>query len=462
MKVICHKCQYENHSSSSQVFCARCATMIDVRGQRESGPDEGYRSGSPLPYGGRAGAPYDSVPGGIQHGTVQSGDPLPIAGSNSPQTARPGRARDAYATRVGDDFNDLLEINTVGDGQLQAWDTPLPDGNRQISTPWPDRPSPDRQGVSHRDESGVGLGIGYGDQSIQSIRSGQSSQSGDGGGQGGGRYADESRTSMGGAGRAGRETREFSDEAQANLTGWPVLTDSEGLGYDDDEESEDDVTTRQGMGMRVLLGVAVFAGLIGGAYFFLGDLISKRRGQAESLPAAVAEAPSSAPSQTPGADQSSTAASTVATPTPATGESSTAALPSVAGYTPFGVGDRTQPVDIPPMAGRGSTQEPPRSTPPTPEPDRDATRSIITPSVPSSGNWTIQIASFNDQGQAGDRVADLKAASLPARISRVDIPGKGTWYRVQIGGFESREEALRYGGQLRSRGAIQDFIATPK
>ncbi|MFN7624551.1 MAG: SPOR domain-containing protein, partial [Acidobacteriota bacterium] len=79
-----------------------------------------------------------------------------------------------------------------------------------------------------------------------------------------------------------------------------------------------------------------------------------------------------------------------------------------------------------------------------------------------NGDWTIQVASFNNKGQADERLASLRGSSLPARVARVDLPGKGTWYRVQVGGFGSREEGARYGNQLRSRGAIQDFIVTPR
>lgn len=208
--------------------------------------------------------------------------------------------------------------------------------------------------------------------------------------------------------------------------------------------------------MRVLLGAAVFAGLIGGAYFFLGDLISKRKGQAGSVVPAVTEAtsPTASPTLSPGLGAT------------VNGERAIATQPGGDGAS-FGQRDQSLPVDILPMAGRGGTVESlqpaptPLATAPAAGPAAGNDR-LPAPTVTSGGNWTIQVASFNDQVQASDRVSDLKAANLPARVARVDIPGKGTWYRIQIGGFESREEALRYGGQLRSRGAIQDFIPTPK
>ncbi|NDD62830.1 MAG: hypothetical protein EBZ36_02445 [Acidobacteria bacterium] len=128
MKVICPKCQYENQSSSSQVFCARCATMIDVRSQREASPDREYQSGAPLPYSGRpAGSP---VPGAVQPGGRLPGGRLPggsledgqfpVGGGYHRPPVSSGRERDAYATRVDGDFNDLLEIETRGEREAGA------------------------------------------------------------------------------------------------------------------------------------------------------------------------------------------------------------------------------------------------------------------------------------------------------------------------------------------------------
>jgi len=53
----------------------------------------------------------------------------------------------------------------------------------------------------------------------------------------------------------------------------------------------------------------------------------------------------------------------------------------------------------------------------------------------------------------------LRQSKVEARIVQAEVGGK-TWYRVQIGGFKSREEASKYANQLKSLGAVQDFIIT--
>lgn len=217
MKVICHKCQYENQSSSAQIFCARCATMIDVRNQGEPRPDETYRTEASLPYAGRAGGSYDQpFPGTAQprtgHNVVNNHneDSVPVVKdlhhSSDARARNAGnggkvRGRDAYATRIGDDFGDLLEIHSGGEGQSQVWTVSSVGEN----SPRPDHPHQTRQG-SHDDnrarhETGWAAEAGF----VERPR-----RSDEGGGQSGMGYTEEGRNLSGGPGRGGRETREFS------------------------------------------------------------------------------------------------------------------------------------------------------------------------------------------------------------------------------------------------------------
>jgi cell division septation protein DedD len=78
----------------------------------------------------------------------------------------------------------------------------------------------------------------------------------------------------------------------------------------------------------------------------------------------------------------------------------------------------------------------------------------------NGGKVTIQIGSYNAAAEAATRVADLKSAGFEARTVEVVIPKRGTWYRVQSGRFVSRDEAERYGKQLRDRGVVSSFITT--
>jgi cell division septation protein DedD len=82
------------------------------------------------------------------------------------------------------------------------------------------------------------------------------------------------------------------------------------------------------------------------------------------------------------------------------------------------------------------------------------------PEEAKEGKVTIQIGSYNAAAEADERVANLKSAGLEARSVKVEIPRRGTWYRVQSGRFVSRDEAERYGRQLRDKGVVSSFITT--
>jgi cell division protein FtsN len=70
----------------------------------------------------------------------------------------------------------------------------------------------------------------------------------------------------------------------------------------------------------------------------------------------------------------------------------------------------------------------------------------------------VQVGSYPDASQANERVSALRASGFEARAAAVEIPKRGTWYRVQAGRFQTREEATRFGAQLRAKGAAENVI----
>jgi cell division protein FtsN len=84
--------------------------------------------------------------------------------------------------------------------------------------------------------------------------------------------------------------------------------------------------------------------------------------------------------------------------------------------------------------------------------------SLPQPQNNDSGGFTIQVGSYNVIEQANERVSGMRAAGLDARVVAVELPKRGTWYRVQSGRFSSREEAQRYGNEARAKRALDNFI----
>lgn len=413
MKVICPKCQYENQGNSTRLVCARCATIIDVKMDTGAGTDaNGRRQTSRLPFA-------------VNQGNGQTEAPPSYGSSPLPPP------RDHYATRIGDDFDDVLDIPRPRpvDYQTNLESSSLLDDvfdtTGGTSGPAYDYSSLDNPG----DRTGDRPGDRTGTTPINAYQRGQSRQ---------------------------RETQDYIAAPEPEFMGWPVLPENAGI-EDDDEAGFP--ASRGGLILRIVLGVAVFAGLIGGAYFFLGDLISKRKDQAENIFV--------------GNNGGENAAVGGGTPTVARPPAETASNPPVVMPKPPNQNNpadgkasappaktESKPVDIPPMTGRAGHSELSKTVTAPVSAPAAAPASAPVPSIPTKGNWTIQVASFSDQAQANDRVTRLKAAGVDARVIRADIPGKGTWYRVQIGGFGSREDGMKAGNQLRSRGTIQDFIVT--
>ena len=79
----------------------------------------------------------------------------------------------------------------------------------------------------------------------------------------------------------------------------------------------------------------------------------------------------------------------------------------------------------------------------------------------SGGKFTVQVGSFSVESQANERISSLRASGFEARSTVVEIPGRGTWYRVQVGRFGEREEAAKVAAQLREKTAAASSIVVP-
>jgi cell division septation protein DedD len=57
------------------------------------------------------------------------------------------------------------------------------------------------------------------------------------------------------------------------------------------------------------------------------------------------------------------------------------------------------------------------------------------------GTYYVQVAAFRDAKDAAGIQQHLQAAGFASRIRRVDLPDRGTWYRLQVGPYASRDAA---------------------
>lgn len=105
----------------------------------------------------------------------------------------------------------------------------------------------------------------------------------------------------------------------------------------------------------------------------------------------------------------------------------------------------------------------PAETQPEPEPEPAVTEPEPAPStspaaVNTSGEWVVQIAAFRSEADAEaawvafrTRFSDIASGLVPD-VVQVDIPNRGTYHRLRIAAFETRDAAVGFCSTLQSRG----------
>src|SRR5215831_11951903 len=391
MKVTCPKCQFENQADSSRVVCARCATIIEVR--MDQGFDSnGKRQTARLPF------TSGCLSGGGQSlGSQRFND------------------SDVYATRIGDDFDDVLDVPIQSQQGYQPVDeTPPVPVFEDVFRPTQNQAQPSPYDYPAYDKASATPIDAYGNPSARP-----------------------------------RDPQDYVEPAEQEFVGWPVLPEGP------EEEEVAAGSGRGGLFLRIGLILALVGVVSFWAYYFLGDFISKRRAAQRAPAVPTAE---SSPNAETGDKQPPSAPDTQPSPAPQEDKTLAGGAPTSPGSSaPQKTKARDkQSVILHPdqKPDRGAAPTGP-SEPPKPPPSRGGGGS-------SRGSMTVQVGSFKDQGEADARAASLNAATNGEfHVVKAVIPGMGVWYRVQqVQGFGSREAALSYGNRLRAKNLISDFIVT--
>jgi cell division protein FtsN len=227
--------------------------------------------------------------------------------------------------------------------------------------------------------------------------------------------------------------------------------------------------------MRALLGLLLFVAACGAAWYFFKDRFMQRGPEVAVVPKPPAN--SSAASAAKG---NSTGGAATATGTDAasatnanagtvagteknasTVKPGAAASPSVSSTAAPKVSPEAK------AAGAASAGSDTAAKIPAARSGAGETKPPAVPAGPSGqsvsssdGSLTLQVASYSTQKQADAKAASLRGDGVEARVMSVNLPGRGTWYRVQIGRFTNHEEARQFAAKLRARGRVQDFIIT--
>ncbi len=86
------------------------------------------------------------------------------------------------------------------------------------------------------------------------------------------------------------------------------------------------------------------------------------------------------------------------------------------------------------------------------------------PAAPAGheGGYQLQVSSFRTQGEAQGFSDQLRARGHKAYVVEAHVPGRGTWFRVRIGPFQTKNAVSQYRTGFEAREHVVPFIVTPE
>ncbi len=79
---------------------------------------------------------------------------------------------------------------------------------------------------------------------------------------------------------------------------------------------------------------------------------------------------------------------------------------------------------------------------------------------PEGSRYFLQIGSYPVMKEARERIAILRNEGLSASMKSVELGERGTWYRVYVGDFKSRNSADEEGKRLKEKKLIENYVVS--
>lgn len=77
----------------------------------------------------------------------------------------------------------------------------------------------------------------------------------------------------------------------------------------------------------------------------------------------------------------------------------------------------------------------------------------------AAARYTLQVAAHPDMDSAKAHMERLRKMGLEPHLVSAAIPGKGKFYRVRVGKFESMDEARSFQGDLKRKNSLSTFVS---
>jgi len=82
------------------------------------------------------------------------------------------------------------------------------------------------------------------------------------------------------------------------------------------------------------------------------------------------------------------------------------------------------------------------------------------PETAADGAWSIQLAAYQDRAEADRFAAGLRDKGYAPYIVEAAVAGKGTWFRVRMGRFATKDAAGRYLEDFKRETAMNAIVTT--
>jgi DedD protein len=139
---------------------------------------------------------------------------------------------------------------------------------------------------------------------------------------------------------------------------------------------------------------------------------------------------------------------------------------------PAPVAEEPKPVvaEADPVAPKGTVPQTPIATRTAPAEARDPARAksvklAVPPprapmpaAAPQTG-WTLQLHASQDKADAERFAGKMREKGYAPYQVDADVPGRGTWHRVRLGSFPSKDAAARYLADFKRETGVDAFVA---
>jgi DedD protein len=77
---------------------------------------------------------------------------------------------------------------------------------------------------------------------------------------------------------------------------------------------------------------------------------------------------------------------------------------------------------------------------------------------PQGGSWALQVAAYQDKGEAERFLRGIRDRGYAPYLLESNVSGKGTWYRVRVGHFPSKDAAGKYLADFKRETRLDAFV----